>query len=89
MVRLAKRWAISLRVSGICPAGAGARRDSRAAAMVRTAPRLYTAETGPGTGHQLIEHPHPADGVYAVASRHQKIITCGGRPVSSTGTPKI
>src|SRR5215470_3255618 len=37
MVRPAKRRAISLRVSGICPAGSGVRRDSRAAAMVRTA----------------------------------------------------
>jgi hypothetical protein len=46
----------------------------------RPAPRLHPAETGPGTGHQLIEHPRPADGVYAVASGHQKIPTCHHTP---------
>src|ERR1700683_2050505 len=36
-VTAARRWAIALRVSGICPAAAGPRADSMAAAMVRTA----------------------------------------------------
>ena len=46
----------------------------------RPAPRLYPAETGPDPGHQLIEYPRPADGVYAVASGHQTIITCQHKP---------
>ena len=46
----------------------------------RPARRLYPAETGPGPGHQLIEYPRPADGVYAVASGHQTIITCQHKP---------
>ena len=35
---------------------------------------------GPDPGHQLIEYPRPADGVYAVASGHQTIITCQHKP---------
>jgi hypothetical protein len=46
----------------------------------RPAPRLHPAETCPDLGHQLIEYPRPADGVYAVASGHQTIITCQHKP---------
>src|SRR5262249_46214264 len=63
----------------------------------RPAPRFHPAETAPGPGHQLIEYAQPPAGAYAGASGHQTVFTChhkpggsdGGRPVSSTGTPKI
>ena len=80
-VTVARRWAISLRVRGICPAAAGPRPDSMAAAMVRTAaPRLHPAEPGTGPGHQLIECPQPAARVYAGASGRQKIIASRHKP---------
>ena len=60
------------------------------------APRLHPAEPAPGPGQQLVKYAQPPAGAYAGASGHQKIFTCrhkpggsdGGRPVSSTDTPK-
>jgi hypothetical protein len=46
----------------------------------RPVPRLGPAETRADPEHQLIEHPQPAGGVYAVASGHCKIIMSLHKP---------
>ncbi len=61
----------------------------------RPAPRLNPAETRPDPAHQIIGHPPPGARVYAVASRHRKIIMCrhnrpdGWRRIIAPSSPRL